>query len=132
MEEKIDIDKIFNHWKSTSDKDFQTLMLLYDAKDYSWSLFIGHIVLERLLKASVVKEIQNHAPYTHDLTKLAKLSKLDFSEEHLDWLDTISTFNLNARYDTYKEAFYRKCTADFTSEWIDKIIILQAWIKEKL
>lgn len=107
-------------------------MLLYDAKDYSWSLFIGHIVLERLLKASVVKEIQNHAPYTHDLTKLAKLSKLDFSEEHLDWLDTISTFNLNARYDTYKEAFYRKCTADFTSEWIDKIIILQAWIKEKL
>jgi len=132
LDEKIDIEKIFNHWKSTSEKDSQTMMLLYDAKDYSWSLFIGHIVLERLLKASVVKEIQNHAPHTHDLTKLAKLSKLDFTENHLDWLDTISTFNLNARYDTYKEAFYRKCTYVYTSEWIDKIKILQAWIKEKL
>ncbi len=97
MDEKIDIEKILNHWKSTSEKDSQTMMLLHDAKDYSWSLFIGHIVLESLLKASVVKEIQNHAPYTHDLTKLAKLSKLDFTENHLDSLDTISTFNLNAR-----------------------------------
>jgi HEPN domain-containing protein len=89
-------------------------------------------VLERLLKACVVKVIQKHAPYTHDLTKLAKLTKIEFTEEHLDWLDTISTFNLNARYDTYKEAFYRKCTPVFTAEWIDKIKILQAWIKEKL
>jgi hypothetical protein len=50
----------------------------------------------------------------------------------LDWLDAISTFNLNARYDSYKEAFYKKCTPDFTTEWIEKIKILQSWIKEKL
>jgi len=132
MEEKIDIEKTFNHWVNTSDKDYQTMTLLYNAKDFSWALFIGHIVIERLLKACVVKQSQQHAPYTHDLTKLSKLTTLNFSEEHLDWLDTISTFNLNARYDTYKEAFYRKCTSDFTTEWIDKIKFLQAWIKEKL
>ena len=132
MDEKIDIEKTFNHWIKSSDKDFQTMILLYNAKDYSWSLFIGHIVIERLLKACVVKEIQKHAPYTHDLTKLTKLTKLEFTEEHLDWFDTISTFNLNARYDTYKEAFYRKCTPAFTAEWIDKIKKIQLWIKEKL
>ncbi len=108
------------------------MILLFNAKDYSWSLFIGHIVLERLLKAGVVKLTQKHAPYLHDLSKLSKVAKLNFSEEHLDWLDTISTFNLNARYDTYKEAFYRKCTPVFTAEWINKIKILQAWTKEKL
>jgi len=107
-------------------------MHLYNSKDYHWSLFIGHIVVERLLKACVVKKISDHASYTHDLTKLAMLSGLSFSEEHLDWLDTISTFNMTARYDSYKDAFYKKCTIGFTTEWIDKIKILQAWIKEKL
>lgn len=95
-------------------------------------IIIGHIVIERLLKAFVVKETKKHAPFTHDLTKLAQQTGVQFSEEYLDWLDTISTFNLNARYDSYKEAFYKKCTHDFTTEWIDKIKILQSWIKEKL
>ena len=105
---------------------------LYESKDYSWSLFIGHIVLEKLIKASVVKSINKHAPFTHDLTKLANLSGLNFSEEQLDWLDTITTFNLNARYDSYKQAFYKKCTPEFSYEWIVKIQNLRVWIKDKL
>ncbi|MGD9558720.1 MAG: HEPN domain-containing protein [Mangrovibacterium sp.] len=132
MNEDIDDDKTYNHWINTSDKDAVTMDHLYHSKDYHWSLFIGHIVIERLLKACVVKETRKHALFTHDLTKLAELAGLRFSEEHLDWLDTISTFNLNARYDSYKEAFYKKCTYEFTTEWIDKIKMLQAWIKEKL
>ena len=39
---------------------------------------------------------------------------------------------MNARYDSYKEAFYKKCTFEFTTKWIEKIKILQSWIKEKL
>jgi HEPN domain-containing protein len=132
LKDKIDIEKTYSHWINTSDKDFVTMMHLFRSKDYHWSLFIGHIVVERLLKAAVVKRISDHAPFSHDLTKLAQLSGLSFSEEHLDWLDTISTFNMNARYDSYKEAFYRKCTLTFTIEWMDKIKILQSWIKEKL
>lgn len=31
-----------------------------------------------------------------------------------------------------KDAFYKKCTFEFTTEWIDKIKLLQTWIKEKL
>ena len=132
MADKIDIEKTYTHWMNTSDRDSITMIHLYKSKDYHWSLFIGHIVIERLLKASVVKQTSDHAPFTHDLTKLAKLSGFSFSEEHLDWLDTISTFNMNARYDSYKEAFYRKCNFEFTNEWIEKIKILQSWIKMKL
>jgi HEPN domain-containing protein len=132
MGDNIDIEKIYNHWIRTSDKDYNTMLHLYSSKDYYWSLFIGHIVIERLLKASVVKKTSDHAPFTHDLTKLARLSGISFSEEHLDWLDTISTFNMNARYDSYKEAFYKKCTPEFTHNWIEKIKILQSWTKEKL
>lgn len=128
----MNVENTYIYWVTTSDKDFNTMLHLYNSKDFHWSLFIGHIVIERLLKACVVRESQKHAPFTHDLTKLANLSGLQFTEEYLDWLDTITTFNMNARYDSYKEAFYKKCTFDFTTEWIEKIKILQSWIKERL
>ena len=131
MAEDVDVSKIYNHWMQTSDKDADTMMHLFNTNDYHWALFIGHIVLERLLKATVVKKTANHAPFTHDLAKLANLSGLPFSEEYLDWLDTVSTFNMNARYDSYKEEFYKKCTLAFTNEWIEKIKELQSWIKGK-
>jgi HEPN domain-containing protein len=91
MEDGIDIEKTYNHWIDTSDKDYITMINLYNSKDYHWSLFIGHIVLERLLKAAVVRNTSNHAPFTHDLTKLANISGQPFSDEWLDWMDTIST-----------------------------------------
>jgi HEPN domain-containing protein len=84
MADNFDIEKTYNHWINTSDKDYTTMIHLYSSKDYHWSLFIGHIVIERLLKACVVKRILDHAPFTHDLTKLAKLSGLSISEEHLE------------------------------------------------
>ncbi|MBW8330950.1 MAG: HEPN domain-containing protein [Prolixibacteraceae bacterium] len=129
---KIDIEKIFNHWITTSDKDYTTMIHLYEVKDYHWSLFIGHIVIERLLKAKIVKTTGDHAPFTHDLRRLAKLSKIDFQSIQFGWLDTITTFNLNARYDSYKQAFYEKCTSEFTSEWISNIKELRSWIKQAL
>jgi HEPN domain-containing protein len=132
MTDKVNIEKTFLHWITTSDRDFATMVHLYDSKDYNWSLFIGHIVIERLLKACIVKTTGKHAPFTHDLTKLASVSGLNFTDEYLDWLDTITTFNMNARYDSYKEAFYKKCTPYFTTEWVDKIKVLRTWIKEKL
>ena len=132
MAENLDIEKIFRHWIESSEKDFETLVHLFESKDYNWALFIGHIVIEKLLKASVVKQTRDHSPFTHDLTKLAKLTDLDFSEEQLDWLDTITTFNLNARYDSYKQAFYIKCTSEFTEKWYGIILKLRLWIKDKL
>ena len=131
MEEKINVENIATHWNLMSDNDFETMLHLHKTRDYHWALFIGHIVIEKLLKSAVVKETLNHAPFTHDLTRLAKLSKINFTEEQLDWLDTITTFNLNARYDSYKQAFYKKCTPEYTEIWIEKIKTIRQWIKEK-
>jgi HEPN domain-containing protein len=89
-------------------------------------------VIERLLKAVVVKKSNTHAPFTHDLRRLAKLSQIEFNDEYIKWLDAISTFNLNARYDDYKQDFYKKCTFEYTDIWISNIKNLREWIKTKL
>lgn len=133
MEEgKINIEKIYNYWVESSERDYQTMQHLFESQDYHWALFIGHLVIEKILKAKIVKETKNHAPFTHDLRRLAKITNLAFNKEFEDWLDTITTFNLNARYDSYKQDFYKKCTPDFTREWILNIQTLREWIKAKL
>jgi HEPN domain-containing protein len=131
-DQKINIEKIVNHWISRSDHDFETMLHLFESKDYHWSLFIGHLVIERLLKAAIVKVIFNHAPLSHDLRKLANLTDINFNDEHKRFLDTITTFNLNARYDDYKLGFYKKCTSAFTEKWITNIKELRSWIKKQL
>lgn len=93
---------------------------------------LGHISTEKLLKALYVKKFEKHAPFTHNLFRLAELLELTLSDDFADWLDEITSFNLNARYDDYKREFYRLCTPDYTKIWIDKIQTLRKWIKEML
>lgn len=130
--EKNDIKNNINHWITTSDQDYETMVHLFESKDFHWALFIGHIVIERLLKARILKITSDHAPLTHDLRRLASLTKIEINDEHKKWLDTITTFNLNARYDSYKQAFYKKCTAEYSEQWISNIKELRIWIKKKL
>jgi HEPN domain-containing protein len=129
---ELHIEKIVNHWLETSEEDFQTMLTLYDAKSYSWALFLGHISTEKLLKAFYVKKFEKHAPFLHNLYRLAELSELELSDEYSDWLDKITSFNLNARYDDYKREFNLLCTPEFTNEWLEKIKIIRQWIKSML
>jgi HEPN domain-containing protein len=128
----VNIEKTIEHWISRSDKDFETMKHLFETKDYHWALFMGHMVIERILKAAIVKKTGNYAPFLHDLRRLAHLSELEFDEEKMKELDTITTFNLNARYDDYIHNFYVICTADFTGRWIEIIKELRVWIKMRL
>jgi HEPN domain-containing protein len=132
MDILFDKNKIFNHLLESSDDDFNTMGLLFQAGKHNWALFMGHIAIEKLLKALFVKQNGTHAPFTHNLYRLAELGGLKIDEEKTEWLFRITTFNINARYDDYKKEFYSLCTADFTKEWMGKIEILRQWIKNML
>jgi HEPN domain-containing protein len=128
----IDVNKIVQHWIETSEEDFKTMESLFASKSYNWALFLGHISVEKLLKAVYVKKYQTHAPFIHNLYRLAELCDLPMTEEQADWLDKVTTFNLNARYDDFKREFYQLCTVDFTKEWIKNIKSLRLWISQTL
>ncbi|MCU0614710.1 MAG: HEPN domain-containing protein [Desulfobacterales bacterium] len=123
---------LITYWLKSSDRDFQAMIHLLEKGDYTWSLFIGHLVLEKLLKAWYVQHIDNTPPFIHDLVRLAEKSALPLDESKKDLLDSISTFNIRARYDDYKMEFYKKCSKDFTEKWIEIIKELRAWLKENL
>ena len=133
MEDEIDnIEKIKQYWIESSDQNYKTMQNLFKTGDYSWALFIGHLVLEKLLKAHYVKTMRTHAIFTHDLLRLATKTGLTLTEETQEWLDDISTFNLNARYDNYKHDFYKLCTKEFTVTWLERIEKLRQWLIREL
>ncbi|MBI2252373.1 MAG: HEPN domain-containing protein [Armatimonadetes bacterium] len=108
------------------------MLNLYKNKDYHWALFLGHLVLEKLLKAYYVKTIDINPPFLHDLLRLAEKVNLILSEEQKDFLDLATTFNINSRYPDYKKAFYKKCTKKFTKENIEKIRKFKLWLKAQI
>jgi HEPN domain-containing protein len=131
-DEKLDIDSIIQHWMESSDSDYNTMLNLFNSADYNWALFLGHLVIEKLLKALYVKKFNKHAVFGHDLLRIASKLDLDLSDEQSEWLDRLTTFNINTRYDSYKQEFIKLCTREFAEDWKLKIEELRRWLKKQL
>ena len=95
-------------------------------------MFIGHIVIEKLLKGHFAKNREGAPPLSHDLSRIAELSGLEPDPERLDILDAVTTFNIRARYDDYKHEFALRCTSEYIAAMIARIEELRVWIKSKL
>ena len=54
------------------------------------------------------------------------------TEHQNDLLETISHFNLEARYDDYKKTFENKCTDEYTENQIKNIEEVRTWLKTLL
>ena len=124
--------ELIEYWVSSSDKDFRTMENLVKSTDYLWALFIGHLVVEKLLKAYYVKTVNDNPPWIHQLLRLAEKMDLLLTEEQKDTLLLITTFNINVRYPDYKYEFYKKCTKKYTETNIAKIKELRLWLKGQI
>jgi HEPN domain-containing protein len=114
-------DKVIDYWLNSSNTDLKAMKSLFRSGHYIWALFLGHLVIEKLLKAVYVKNIDTNVPYIHNLTKVAEEAKLELTEEQKDFLDEVTTFNIKARYPDYKGRFYKKATKKFTEHYIKEI-----------
>lgn len=109
------------YWSFTAEHDYETMNGLFKIKRYPDSLFFGHIVLEKILKALFVKVIKKESPKIHDLVKLNKLIKIELSLEDQEYLKVVNRFNMRARYPDIKLQFYKLSDAKYTKENINKI-----------
>jgi len=99
------ISELVKYWQKTAEKDYQVMLGLYRLKHYSYCLFFGHIILEKILKALVVKNTNEHAPKIHDLVRLQDLAGLNLEYKKVILLKEINEFNLLSRYPDYKLSF---------------------------
>src|SRR3989344_2162285 len=95
----ISIDEQVKYWTDGAERDYDTMQALLISKRYPESLFFGHIVLEKMLKAFVVLETKEQPLKTHDLSLLAKTANLNLDKKVLDYFELVNKFNIRSRYD---------------------------------
>jgi len=126
------MEKHVRYWLESAEHDLDVAESLYANKKYDWCLFLGHLVLEKILKAFYVKYNEELPPRTHDLVRLADMVGLDLEDEPLEFLDTVNTFNISTRYPDEKFKFYKLCTLEFTQENFTRIKEMREWLLKKI
>ena len=53
----MDKKEVLKYWLESSENDFSSMGHLFEKGDYSWSLFIGHLVIEKLLKSLYIQNV---------------------------------------------------------------------------
>lgn len=118
------------YWLESAAHDLDAAESLFQSEKYDWSLFIGHLVLEKMLKALYVKtNTDDVPPKIHNLLRLAELSTLTLTAEQQEFFDDVNQFNIATRYSDYKEAFYKCCTREYTELYFIRIKEDYAWLK---
>jgi HEPN domain-containing protein len=126
-------DEHIDYWLKSADRDLSAAESLFQAKKYDWCLFIGHLVLEKTLKAIFVDNNENKVPpKTHNLVKLAQVSSLVLTDEQKVFLGEVDDFNLETRYPDYKLEFYNSCTKEFTDKYLTKIKEYYKWLRSRI
>lgn len=125
---------LMNYWIESSDRDYESMKKNYETKQFTWALFIGHLTIEKLLKAIYAKlnEESPYPPKIHNLNILAERCNIELDERKAKILMTCNSFNISARYEDYKNEFYERCTEEYTSEQIKNIEEVRTWLKEIL
>lgn len=116
------------YWRKSAKEDWKVVKHLFEKRDYSYSLFLSHLTIEKILKAIYVDRLNDTPPYTHRLIHLAEKASLELTDEQSELLETITDFNLEARYPDEKFAFKNKCTKSFTENYLKKIEGMRKWL----
>lgn len=125
------VKKQIDYWFRTAANDLETAQIIFDAgKNYHHCLFFCHLVLEKGLKALVVRETKAIPPKIHDLEMLAERAGVSLSNDLAEFLSLMNTFNLEARYPDEKFEIYKKATRPYTRKLFDKTKEAFKWIKE--
>ncbi len=127
-----EVKSAIKYWTTIAKHDYETMTFLFKGKKYSDSLFFGHIALEKILKALVVKETGEQAPYTHNLILLMKITFPELLSEYKDLLNDVNDFNIRSRYPEQKLEFYKKCTPTYTKKYYQKIAETYTFLCQKL
>lgn len=97
----IDINKQIYYWTEGAEDDLSTAELLIREKRFLHGLFFCHLVIEKAIKAHVVKVSKEIAPRTHNLLYLSEKANLEFDSETEIFLGILMKYQLQGRYPDY-------------------------------
>lgn len=125
----IDIKRQIDYWTKGAEDDLMTADLLIREKRILHGLFFCHLVIEKAIKAHVVKTSEEMAPRSHNLIYLSEKADLEFDEETEIFLGILMKYQLQGRYPDYNPVLPDIIKVN---EYLEKTKTLLQWLKERL
>ena len=117
------------YWIDIAEKDLDILWKLYTSKDYVYSLFFAHLVIEKLSKAIWVKNnIENIPPRSHNTYYILDQAKIKLTTEQIDFLLILNEFNIEGRYPDYKQKIFQFTTKEYSDDMFLKFKEMREWL----
>ncbi len=125
----IDIKKQIEYWTKGAEDGLATAELLIREKRFLHGLFFCHLVIEKAVKAHVVKTSGEIAPRSHNLIYLSEKTDLKFDDETEIFLGILMKYQLQGRYPDYNPVLPDNL---IVNEYLEKTKTLLQWLKERL
>ena len=126
------IQEHINYWIAIADNDLPVAETLFKKKYFVWSLYICHLILEKIIKAHYVKDNQETPPKIHDLLKLSERINIEFDSDTIRFFKVMNRFCIEARYPEYKQDLEKLCTYKYSKEQFNKTKEIFTWLKSLL
>lgn len=126
---EINIEKQIDYWLNGANEDFDVAEILIEKRRILHGLFFCHLVLEKALKAHVVKVTGEIAPKSHNLIYLSEKSNLVLSDDTLEFFGVLMKYQLEGRYPGYQPFIPDlRIVKDYLIETKKQLL----WFKERL
>jgi len=125
----MDINKQIKYWISSAETDLDSAKLLIDNMKILHGLFFCHLVIEKAIKAHIVKEMSEVPPKSHNLMFLIEKSNLEIDTEQDIFFGILMKYQLEGRYPDYNPKVPSKEKA---LQYFLKTEEIFIWLKNKL
>jgi HEPN domain-containing protein len=125
----LDITKQIDYWINSAAEDLISAKLLIANKRILHGLFMCHLCIEKSIKAHIVRITKQIPPKSHKLGYLIELTDLELKEENKDFCAILMIYQLEGRY---PESYPNIPSQKTANEYLNKTILLNQWLREKL
>ncbi len=121
----MNLERNIVYWTDGAKDDLVTAELLIRNQRLLHGLFWCHLVLEKMLKAHIVKITGNYPPKTHNLFWLLEKTNIEITDEIKDFLGILSKYQLEGRYPEYEPVIPANETA---LNYLNETTTLYKWL----
>lgn len=125
----LDSQKHIEYWMNEAEDNIVSAEILVQKGRLLHGLFFCHLVIEKAIKAHVVKETKVIPPRSHNLILLSEKANLKVGDSNEIFLGILMKYQLQGRYPDYDPIIPKQ---EKVQIYLNQTKELLQWLKEKL
>jgi HEPN domain-containing protein len=124
--------EIVQYWINKSKDELKSANIMLDAGQFSYTGFMCHQAIEKVLKAYYIYLKDEIHPYEHKLKNLIKMTNLSdiIDEDKNKIIEKLEPLYIKTRYEDYKNTISKLLTKPYCETLISETEDILKWIIE--